>query len=479
MDTHLSFPIYQRESDADTHQHAHSVQFYDDDAALVKTASSFIGSALGAGGAAIVVGTRGHRDRIAAELHAIGLDLSRASNSGRYVAADAAGILDQVMVDGQLDEDRFSAIIGNLLHRAANARSNADRPVAVFGELVALLAADGAYDAAIDMERCWDDLSEHYPFTLHCGYPMQAFSRPGSAEALALICDAHTDVEPVESFTALPNEDERSRMIVSLQHKAQALEHEIEARMQAEQALHDQNRELQAALAARDEFLAVAAHELRTPVTGLRGNAQLLLRNTNAGRAMKSERVATSLATMERLSRHLSVLVGRMLDATQIEAGTLRIEPEETDLVALARSVIDQQAPQDTHTLSFEGPESLYAVVDSVRFEQVIANLVDNAIKYSPNGGPVQVRVTDNGAGGIEIAVTDSGLGIPMDERDAVFTSFRQAHINARFSGIGLGLFVSRQIVEMHGGSMRIEDPDHPGTTVVVSLPASTEAAPA
>lgn len=455
------------------HAHAHTVQFYVDDAVLINRASELIATALRAGGAAVVIASRPHRDGIAARLTASGLDIAQARTSDRYHSADAADVLEQIMAAGHVDRDRFDDIVGEPVRRATALAEGTGGTVAVFGELVALMAIDGNHEAAIETEQLWNDLAVRHAFTLHCGYPMHAFSQTDEGEALAQICDAHTAVEPVESFTVLPTPDEQARQIVLLQQKAHALEQEAAARMQAERALEEQYLELQTALASREEFLAVAAHELRTPMTALRGNAQMLRRNLEAGRNIAPERMMRSLGAIESLTLRLNQLITRLLDASNIEAGTLRIEPVPTDLVALVQSVMARQPSRDRHSLIFDGPDRLDAVVDRVRVEQVITSLIDNGIRYSPDGGTVTVRLTRDTIDGIEMSVTDSGPGIPVDQRDAVFASYRKSGNAARSGGIGLGLFVSRHIVELHGGSMRIEEPEHPGTRIVITLPPS------
>ncbi|HEV2127050.1 MAG TPA: ATP-binding protein [Thermomicrobiales bacterium] len=455
-------------------RHAHSVQFYDDGTALVSRVSDFTSEALHSGGTAVVIATPAHRDAIAARLVAAGHDLARARQTGRYTSLDAARTLANTMVNGQVDELRFDAVIGGPVRQATALAARTGGITAVFGELVALLALEGDHEAAITMEGWWNTLSRRHGFALHCTYPMHAFSQTDDGDVLGRICDAHTDVVPAESYTTLHTPDEQSRQIVLLQQKASALEQEVIARARAEEALQAQYRELQAALIAREEFLAVAAHELRTPMTGLRGNAQMLRRSMQQGREVSRERMKRSLDTIENLSLRLNHLITRLLDASQIEAGMLRLAPARTDLVALVRSAMDHQPAHDGHMVEFDGPDRLDLVVDAVRIEQVIANLIDNSIRYSPDGGTVSVKVEDYGDEGIELSVTDTGPGIPPDQREAVFTSYRQGGSAERFAGIGLGLFVSRQIVELHGGAMHIEDPaDHPGTRIVITLPSA------
>jgi signal transduction histidine kinase len=459
------------ESESTGAPRSHTVHLYDEDAVLVDEAARFLGATLGAGNAAIVAATPAHRDGVAARLHDFGLDLDRAIEQGRYVSVDAAEALTQVMTESEIDERRFADFFGNLVRQAAGTSPVSGRRVAIYGELVALLAANGEHEAAIKLERCWNRLSQDHHFSLRCGYPMAVFSRAEDGAALDRICAEHTTVVPLESYTALTNEDDKLRSIALLQQKAQLLQHEIAERARSDQALLERNLELRSAIEARDDFLYVAAHELRTPVTGLRGYAQLLLRDVRLDRVISPARLARSLGVIERQIYLLNQLIGRLLDTSQIHSGKLRVEPAPTDLATLVRQVLELQPPDDRHRIVCDGPDQLEAHVDPLRLEQVITNLIDNAIKFSPDGGEVTVAVADRGATGIVLSVTDSGLGIPMQLRESVFEKFHQAHPGSSLSGIGLGLFICREIVELHGGSIRIEDADDHGTRVVVTLP--------
>ena len=336
--------------------------------------------------------------------------------------------------------------------------------------MVALLWAEGYPEAAIQLEHLWNDLAQAHSFDLRCAYPITFFSQAADGELFQQICGAHSHVLPHESYTSLTGEDERLRAITLLQQKAQALENEIEVRKKRDQ-------ELREAIATRDEFLSVAAHELKTPVTSLRAFAQLLLRDARRKREISPERLEFALNAIELQTSKLSQLVSRLLDTAQIEAGKLRIEPVRTDLVGLVYSAFAQQQGDADHEFVFEGPEYLEALVDPVRFEQAITNLLDNAFKFSPQGGTVTVELGQDADAGISLSVTDSGLGIPLDEREAVFQRFHQAQGERHLTGMGLGLYIARQIVELHGGSIRIEEPARGGTCFVVALPPSASVA--
>jgi PAS domain S-box-containing protein len=233
-------------------------------------------------------------------------------------------------------------------------------------------------------------------------------------------------------------------------------------------------REAQRAIRARDEFLSVAAHELKTPLTSMLGFAQMLLAHLTPERQTDERTVRRALRAIEQQSERLSRLVTRLLDIARIEGGRLAIEPVVTDIVPLVEGVVDtMQASTSQHQLNARTPAKLQAFVDPLRLEQVVTNLVDNAIKFSPRGAPIDVDLSLNSLGMVRLTVTDRGPGIPPEGRQRIFDRFYQAHAGNHASGLGLGLYICRQIVEQHGGSISAEFPADGGTRFVVMLPLS------
>jgi PAS domain S-box-containing protein len=216
-----------RESD----RQAHTVQFYEDDSFLVKEVSRFIGTALGAGDCAVVIATKAHREGIAQQLKANGLNIGVAIRQGRFVSLDATETLAKFMVAGQPDQERFTSVIGEVIVRAQKATGREDARVAAFGEMVALLWAEGKTEAAIRLEQLWNSLAETHTFSLHCAYPMRGFSRRDYSESFLKICAEHSSVLPAESYMTLFDEEERRRAVAGLQQKAEAAESEAALRL--------------------------------------------------------------------------------------------------------------------------------------------------------------------------------------------------------------------------------------------------------
>ena len=233
-------------------------------------------------------------------------------------------------------------------------------------------------------------------------------------------------------------------------------------------------REAQRAIRARDEFLSVAAHELKTPLTTMLGFAQMLLKYLRPDGQVDQAIVHRALRAIEQQSDRLTRLVSRLLDIARIEGGRLAIDPAITDLVVLVEDVVEtMQATTTDQRLIARTPETLQVLVDPLRLEQVLTNLIDNAIKFSPPGGEIVVDVSVNSIGMIRLAVSDRGPGIPPEGRERIFDRFYQARAGDLATGMGLGLYICRQIVEQHGGSINAEFPATGGTRFVVILPTS------
>ena len=235
-------------------------------------------------------------------------------------------------------------------------------------------------------------------------------------------------------------------------------------------------RVAEAAVAARDEFLSIAAHELKTPMTTLRGTVQLGLRRLEQDGEVDSKRLERYLRTINEHSAKLVRLTEQLLDVSRIESGQLSLERSELDVVPLVQAVVDAtQARTSHHRISLQTPDAPPTLVaDALRLEQVLTNLLDNAVKYSPDGGAIGVGVaerTTNGKRELEISVRDHGLGVPPEHLPRIFERLYQGHTMSYSPGMGLGLYVARQIVELHGGRIEVETPRGGGSRFVVRLP--------
>lgn len=236
------------------------------------------------------------------------------------------------------------------------------------------------------------------------------------------------------------------------------------AREEAEEAMR--------AVRLRDDFLSTAAHELKTPVTSLRGFAELLLRVGERGEVLNPARYQRAILTICRQAQNLSRLVTQLLEMSRLDSGRLDLDRQPENLTELVRRAVEQaQAQTDRHQVTFSAAGEVVAAVDAFRFEQVLTNLLDNAIKYSPAGGRIAVDLEQSGPDRVRLSVSDEGLGIPPDHREQVFERYHQAHAGSHRSGLGLGLYLSREIVERHGGRLWVEPVADGGSRFVVEVP--------
>lgn len=627
----------------------HAVQFYDTDAFLLDAVTRFLAIGLRAGELAIVVATPAHRAALEGCLHAEGLDLCAARAAGGYVALDAAETLAEFMVTGTPDSIRFNEVIGGLITQAGS-----NRPVRIFGEMVALLAADGEYAAALRLEALWNALQQRQAFTLLCAYPLHEFGDAAGGDNLGPVCAAHSRVIPTESYTTVASEADRLAAIVALQQRAQRLEAEIAERKRAEAQLREEHRLIeilyrigasitaeldlatvvqtvtdaatevlgaeigafcytavdeqgeadqrcalsggpreafaglpmprntavfgpafrgegvirldditadprygqtapdhdlppghlpvrsylavpvvtragevtgglffghsepgvfsaraeriatgiathaaialenarlycqeqqardaaQRALRVRDEFLGSISHDLRTPLTTIKGPTQLVLRQASRAPTLDSSRVTQSLQLVDAATITMTRMVDELLDLTRLESGRpLDLQRAPDDAVALVRLLVEQhQRGTSDHRLALSTELSGLAVCwDNARMERVLSSLLSNAMKYSPEGGAVTVRLTAETVDGrpwLRVVVADEGLGIPAADLPHIFERFHRAsNVQGHIKGSGIGLAGARQIVEQHGGTITVESAEDVGTRVTICLP--------
>jgi signal transduction histidine kinase len=233
----------------------------------------------------------------------------------------------------------------------------------------------------------------------------------------------------------------------------------------------------------KDEFIAIAAHELRNPLAALKGYAQMLLLQTARGKGpLLADWQQEAIEVIDLSTLRLVDLTGDLLDVTRLQAGGLTLHLEPTDLVALARRIVKRlEVTTEQHSFSITTQLNYLVVpVDPGRLEQVLSNLIGNAIKYSPGGGPIEVTIgEDVQRNEALLSIRDSGIGIPQQEQAHIFARFVRAG-NARALGIGgtgLGLYLCRELVELHRGRIWFESSEGKGSTFYITLPSVVDAA--
>jgi|GEM_PF-5480952 len=237
--------------------------------------------------------------------------------------------------------------------------------------------------------------------------------------------------------------------------------------------LHRAYMQAAKAIRARDDFLSVAAHELKTPVTSLQNYSEVLLRQLRKDQPLNPTRATHVLTSMHGQAERLGRLIDQLLDVSRIDAGKLSLALQPTDVTDLVREVVNSFQPTaPDHVIHLEAKQMVWGIVDPLRLEQVLRNVLSNAVKYSLGGGEIYVLVDQPVPEQIVLSVTDQGIGIAPEHRAHIFDRFYQVHGAGYLGGLGLGLSISQQIAELHGGQLVVEFPEGGGTRVVVYLPS-------
>ena len=249
----------------------------------------------------------------------------------------------------------------------------------------------------------------------------------------------------------------------------------IDDQKHAQAELLQLTQELQASVRARDEFLSLASHELKTPLTTLKLQAQLLQRGVekNDARLLNPERIGQLAEQSNRQIGRLERLIDDMLDISRIRTGRLTLRPEETDFVGLVREVLERMHPQFSAARlpvpELSASTAIIGFFDRLRMEQVLTNLLTNAIRYG-GGQPISVRVAEAGER-VRLEVSDRGMGIAPENQERIFERFERVVGSSEVSGLGLGLFITREIVRAHGGDVRVESQLGHGSNFIVEIP--------
>lgn len=447
----------------------HLVQFYEDERFLCEAVALFAGTGLRHGEAVIIIAAAPHRAAFKRRLVEKGFDIKTAKTKGQLTMLDAAETLAQFVVNGVPNAEKFMHIIGSLIEQ----KGERYPAIRAYGEMVDLLWAEGNLHGTIQLEELWNDFARANSFTLLCGYEMNNFNQQSHGKAFHKVCHTHSHVIPAEGFLKLEDTESQRRMIASLQQQAKALQTEIAERKEIEKALQE-------TLHMRDEFLSIASHELKTPLASLRLQIQILQRAMAGGFGPNIiEKVNRAIENSDYQSKRLGKLIDQLLDLTHIRLGRLNLEPVQVDLVELTQDVIsrledetilDEQTEHAASiTILANGP--ILGQWDQGLIEQVIANLLTNAVKYG-EGKPIEVHLAlDEARERARLTVRDHGIGIRLEDQARIFKRFERASSANHYAGLGLGLYIVRQIVNAHGGTIGLQSRPNEGSAFMVELP--------
>jgi len=458
--------------------HQHGVQFYSQDKFLLEELSGYIGGALHAGDAAVVVATEAHRDALLQWLTAQQLDIATLLEQGQFVVVDARELLGTFMIDGQPDEDRFRNVVGGIIAKAMSA-ARAKRPrVAIFGEMVALLWAEAQSEAALRLEQLWNGLAQAMSFSLFCAYPMSAFDREEDAELFLKVCAEHSAVIPTESYVRLPGEDERFRSVTQLQQKAKALETEVaeHKRLRQELELHVQARtaELRSKntelleevkrrqdaetslrtltsqlMLIRDEERRRVAHELHEStaqmLATLAMNLSVLGQGDPAICVRESKLITESASLVDSLLGEVRQLSHLLHPPTLDEMGLLSALQWYAEVFAKRSNIkVTVDIPEDFGRLSREKEIAIFRVI-----QESLANV------HQHSGSPVAAVRISRSLGNVCVQVSDLGKGISSD---------------SPLASHGVGISGMRERLRQLGGALNVHSNGH-GTLVTADLP--------
>jgi PAS domain S-box-containing protein len=259
---------------------------------------------------------------------------------------------------------------------------------------------------------------------------------------------------------AVPDTDERGALVGWI-----ATATDIDDQKRAEEALHK-------AVAHRDDFLSVASHELRTPLTSLKLELANLSRLAGRNDIVPADRLATKVARIDAQADRLHRLINELLDVSRISSGHLELHLEEVDLSQVVAEVgrrFATEAERSGCAVEVRAGSPLSGRWDRGRLEQVVTNLLSNALKYG-NGNPIQVAL-EEADGCARLTVRDHGLGIARADQERIFERFERAASSRHYGGIGLGLWIVKEIVTAQGGTVAVESELGTGSTFLVTLP--------
>jgi signal transduction histidine kinase/CheY-like chemotaxis protein len=505
--------------DATHSSHVHQAQFYDDEDHLFRAISDFFlpfFDDLGEGELCAVIIARprpihyfkdllrlrgytsGYPDDKVAEI----LDYPDSSaNTGRHVLfVDAYRTLDKMMPGPEINYQDLEKILHELFSQLpGRRRSDGQRQgyTYVYGELVDILCERRQHLAALELEKIWNDFLATRKLSLLCGYSMDGFRDQLVANVFQQICHTHTIVSPTESYSTLSTVEQRMAMVATLQQNVKALQATIDHQ-------HDFYKLEERQKRYQEQFVDILCHELRNPVSGIAGNVELLqtgleIRHTILHTAVDSRDSATlanddvaalrnqwaddteSVEAIAICAAHMKTVTDDLLSLSMLEGGKIMLENVPFDPKATISSVIKMfstPAKKKGVQLLADVPEGDFRILgDAGRLAQIIVNLVSNGLKFTESGsvtvGFRRLERRDDSST-FQVIVRDTGKGMCEDDKLWLFRRFTQPVSTsfAKYGGSGLGLYISKCLVELMGGALHVESEWGNGSTFIFTFQA-------
>lgn len=461
----------------------HAVQFYEDSEFLFEAVARFFVLGLEANDSLVIITTAAHREGILRHLAPFGIE--QAILSGQMLVLDAHEMLGKFMVGDLPDPDLFHDALARVMSDLKK-RDRKRKRVRAFGDMVDILWREKKGEAALQLEELWIQAQAEHPLTLLCAYLMGDFHSEVDSAHFADVCNRHTHVMPTEAFSRIEDPEHRLREISLLQQRARSLENEIKQREQVENALRDALRdrarveeELRTSLereteararaeasdAFKEVFIGILGHDLRNPLNTVLTTVRLMIMRHDlpAESVKRLERVVASGTRMERMIEQLLDLArARLAGGIPITRG------EEKDLAPLIQKVVaDIRLSNPNRTIVVHAQKCM-ARVDEDRFEQVVSNLVRNAITHGDPESPVEVELSELGD---EALFRVHNFGKPIDAvlMPILFDPFKRGASPdvSSSKGLGLGLYISESIVSAHGGTIEVFSTPEAGTEFI------------
>jgi signal transduction histidine kinase len=447
----------------------HIAQFYESELFLIRSVSQFVLDGLKQDEAVVVIARSSNQKGIEKELTRLHDGIDSYISSGQLTFLDAEQTLAKIFDADKPDPAQFETIAGSLIRETLSKFST----LRAYGEMVDVLRGRGEFNAMIRLEELWNELAKTQSFTLLCGYLIHGFKGDQGERAFEDVCERHLRVVPSEGYSAIVSEEEKNLQIAILQRKALDWEAEHRARLRAEKELALLKAGIESVEQTREEFLSIASHELKTPLTSLM--LQLEIEKRRLKKAFNEATLATSVENLldmaERQTAQMANLIEDMLDSARLSNGSLELDLEPVDLGEIVMSALSRRAEliqRSGSRIDTKIQPNLIGFWDRQRIEQVVGNLLSNALKYG-EGEPIELSV--NASGNLaRFAIADHGIGIRSDSLERVFDRFERAVSADYVSGLGLGLYICRKIVEMHDGQIWAESGDG-GSTFFFTLP--------
>jgi signal transduction histidine kinase/FixJ family two-component response regulator len=502
--------------------HGHRVQFYHDEEHLFKVVSDFLEPFFDQSEAslrAVILARpgpiryikdlfmlRGYRRTSLEQEQVYGAELLEqcgySIGKGRHILlVDGPRVLETLVQGGEINVQDFEKVMHEILSQFPQTQGN-DRqiqpPIYAYGELVDILCERGQHLLAFELEEIWNCFLATRDIALLCGYRLDSFRDQSLATVFQQICHSHTTVSPTESYSTICTPEEQMAMVAALQQNVIALKAAIDQRPQRSKLKEQQ-------MQYREQFADILCHELRNPVSGITGNIELLQAGLAVRQAIlhpivdgrdEPELSRADVASLRNQwvedtesidaiaisAEHMKTLTDDLLSLSKLECGKVVLESLPFDPKATIFSVIKMfstLAKKKGIRLLSDLPEEVPPIIgDAGRVAQVVINLISNALKFTETGSitvgfrPIRRRYESSI---FEVSVRDTGKGISLDEKRVLFHRFAQPSSTsfAKYGGSGLGLYISKCLVELMGGVLYVDSQQGKGSTFTFTFKAA------